>query len=217
MKDFTGYRNERIEVISLSHKANHSYYWNCKCDCGQEKIIQASNLKRTKSCGCLVHRIINGKKAKHRASNTRLYQTWVNMRRRCYDLNQDSYKNYGAKGIKVCDEWMYSFESFQEWAFISGYEEHLTVERIDYTGNYEPSNCKWIPLEKQTKNSSWNRFITYQGETKCVREWARDSRCVVSLYALEKRLATGWDEIEAITTPYLRIDKRTRPPGYFPK
>lgn len=89
----------------------------------------------------------------HGKSNTRLYSIWKHMRQRCYNSNKDSYINYGARGITICDEWLESFTSFETWALQNGYSDELTIDRIDVDGNYEPDNCRWTDLTTQAANT----------------------------------------------------------------
>ena len=89
----------------------------------------------------------------HNKSSTRLYSIWKHMKQRCYNPNKDSYINYGARGIIVCGEWKTSFTAFEKWAIQNGYKENLTIDRIDVTGNYEPSNCRWATALVQQANT----------------------------------------------------------------
>lgn len=108
----------------------------------------------------------------HGGANTRLYGVWSAMKERCGNPKNRSYKHYGARGISVCDEWANDFSSFRSWAMSNGYSENLTIDRIDFNGNYEPGNCRFVTTAMQNRNYSRNHFITYRGETKCVADWA---------------------------------------------
>ena len=102
----------------------------------------------------------------------RLYRIWTDMKRRCYDEKRSEYKNYGGRGIEICQEWKNSFEAFRNWATENGYTDELTIDRIDVNGNYEPSNCRWATLKEQANNMRTNTMITYKGETKTLAQWA---------------------------------------------
>ncbi|MBO7715855.1 MAG: hypothetical protein J6S85_19990 [Methanobrevibacter sp.] len=107
----------------------------------------------------------------HGQRHTKLYKVWEGMKRRCFNKNDHSYKHYGGKGIKVCKEWLH-FPPFFEWAKANGYKEGLTIDRIDSNGNYEPKNCRWVSHKVQNRNYSRNHMITYNGETRCLADWA---------------------------------------------
>jgi len=122
------------------------------------------------------------------------------MRERCSNPKNISYKNYGAKGVTVCDEWQ-DFATFREWAESHGYAPRLTIERHNGKGNYEPGNCSWETFAVQRRNVSNNINITAFGETKCVTDWAADPRCSIKKGALAMRIRKGWDAERAITDP----------------
>ena len=156
--DLTGQKFGRLTVL---HKYGHSgkeTTWFCKCDCGNVGVVIGRDLRsgNTKSCGCYHKERASEANTKHkglcRGHKENLYKRWESMKKRCTQPNCKSYKDYGGRGIKVCDEWLNDYNAFREWALNNGFEEHLTIERIDYNGNYEPSNCTWIPKCEQSKN-----------------------------------------------------------------
>lgn len=103
---------------------------------------------------------------------TRLYIRWQSMMGRCYCLGDGNYKNYGGRGISVCDEWK-DYSVFKLWALVNGYSDRLTIERIDNDGGYSPENCKFIPKGEQILNRRNTRWLTYNGETLCMSHWAK--------------------------------------------
>jgi len=124
------------------------------------------------------------------------------MKRRCYNPKNKRYKNYGGRGISVCDEWKDQFESFCDWAMSNGYSDELTLDRKDVNGNYEPSNCAWATRMEQMRNTTRNHYITAFGETKTMAEWAREFN--VSPDLIKDRLnKLHWSEEEAVSTPAL--------------
>ena len=102
----------------------------------------------------------------------KLYNVWKNMKSRCYDKNSDRYYTYGARGVKICEEWKNNFRVFAKWAYQNGWKVGLSIERKDHNGNYCPENCTFITMNEQARNKTSNVLVTYNGETKCVAEWA---------------------------------------------
>ena len=128
-----------------------------------------------------------------------LYNIWVNMRRRCDSEKCAEYKWYGARGIKVCDEWESNFITFFEWSLRNGWQEGLTIDRIDNDGNYEPSNCRWTTWEVQQNNRRDNNYITFEGRTQTVAQWAREIG--INRATIYRRLQAGWSIEETLTIP----------------
>lgn len=126
------------------------------------------------------------------------------MKCRCYTKSSEGYKKYGIKGIKICDEWRDNFEVFENWALSNGYSDELTIDRIDYTGNYEPSNCRWISIKEQAANKSSVRLISFNGETHTIPEWSRIMG--INYKCLYSRISTGWSIEDAFTKPIRQIN-----------
>ena len=105
-------------------------------------------------------------------ATTRLYNIWLHMKGRCYRKTDDHYKWYGAKGVRICDEWLNSFQAFHDWAISNGYEDHLTIDRVDCSGNYEPSNCRWVDHKTQCNNRKSNILLTINGKTHNIQQWS---------------------------------------------
>lgn len=120
---------------------------------------------------------------------------------RCYNPNRPKYKSYGARGITVCEEWKSSFKTFYDWAMGNGYQEELTIDRINNDGNYEPSNCRWSTWQEQSYNKTTSRFITYKGETKTVAEWSKIKG--IKRMTICSRLDKGWSVEKTLETPVL--------------
>ena len=150
----------RLIVIKKQGKYKKHTLWLCKCDCGKETIVsnQALRTGRTHSCGCLRKELmtVHGWSRKRK----RLYSIWINMKARCRDKNRKNYKNYGARGIKVCKEWAESFISFRNWALASSYQDNLTIDRINNDGNYEPDNCQWLTRIENIKKGDHHADIS---------------------------------------------------------
>lgn len=141
----------------------------------------------------------------HGMAKTRLYRCWIDMKQRCEWGKHKEYHRYGGRGISVCNEWK-TFESFMVWAMSNGYEDNLTIERIDNNKGYTPENCRWATRHEQSHNTNRNVMLTYNGETKCLSEWSRQiglSPCTV-----KERIDRGMSIDEVIETPkYKRLKK----------
>ena len=150
--DLTGQRFGKLTAIKrIGRDGERDSLWLLQCDCGNTCIKNISTVKRgdVTSCGC--------KYKPYDHSHERLHSVWHGMKARCYSKGNTSFKWYGALGVTVCDEWLNSFEAFTKWALENGYDEtaqrgQYTLDRIDPTGNYEPSNCRWISIAEQQSN-----------------------------------------------------------------
>lgn len=198
IKDLTNLIFGRLKVIEFAgiNKRNEAT-WLCECQCEKKtKIIVPGSLLRngtTKSCGCL-RRELSSKRAvlrntKHNQSRTKLYRTWNYMRQRTTNSKREDYKNYGARNIHICDEWL-DFENFKKWAISNGYQEGLTIERKDVNGNYCPENCCWIPFEKQASNKRNTIRIEFNGINLTLKEWS--DKLGINLNTLRTRYYRGY-------------------------
>jgi len=170
IKDLSGKRFEMITVLSKYIIRNKRVYWYCQCDCGKiflrrSDIIQRSDIK---SCGC--YQRINNKTIgiKHgdgsrKSKYHRLYICWQSMKNRCYNSKHKQFKDWGGRGITVCDEWLNDYNTFKKWALNNGYSDNLTLDRIKVNENYSPSNCRWITKIEQNKNTRKCKHILYNG------------------------------------------------------
>lgn len=166
-EDLTGKRYTRLLVIRrMPNDSRGRTRWLCRCDCGKEITAYAYSLKsgHTKSCGCYSHDLFVKNNTKHNAKHSRLYDIWCHMKERCYYPPYEHYDRYGGRGIKVCNEWEQDFSAFQTWALANGYSEHLTIDRINNDGNYEPANCRWISIQRQERNRCDTVFVLFRGQ-----------------------------------------------------
>lgn len=160
-KDLTGQRFGRLVVVERvqNHGKNMQARWLCVCDCGNETTALSDNLKRgyVTSCGCYRKEKTAECKTTHGMNRTRLHRIWIGMKNRCCNPNNAGFEYWGARGIKVCDDWKNDFQSFYEWAISNGYADNLSIDRIDPNGNYEPSNCRWATAHEQRINQRRNK------------------------------------------------------------
>lgn len=194
---------EQFDVVSLINKKKKTVL--CKCNCGNFFTCFAYDLtskKPIKNCGHCGKQIAYPIKAFRERKHTRIEQIYWNMIQRCYNKNNPNYKNYGGRGIKICDEWRSSIHCFQDWAFSHGYNENLTIERIDVNGNYCQENCTWIPRSEQQKNKRAIKKYEYNGKLLCLSDIASESGVKYSM--LQQRIKRGMSLENALTQPSRR-------------
>lgn len=212
--DLTGQRFGRLVVVSRAEDKEtkkkeikqHSKFWVCQCDCGNTIIVSTIHLKdgHTKSCGCWHDENSKTVGRTHGMAHTRLHGVWNSMLRRCYNPKNLKYKNYGARGITVCEEWK-QFINFYKWAMATGYDKNAeygecTIDRIDVNGNYCPENCRWTTNYEQMRNMTNNHWITYQGETHILADWVKILGEKGKTF--KNRIDRGWTVEEAMEIPY---------------
>ena len=149
--------------------------WNCLCECGNTKKVLEKNLLAglTKSCGCLHKELAKKANTKHGLWYNRIYKIWKSMHYRCKDGNKEEYKHYAGRGIAVCAEWD-DFDAFYKWAISNGYDDKLTIDRIDVNKGYSPENCRWVTQKIQTNNKRNNVRLEYQGKVKTMAQWSEE-------------------------------------------
>lgn len=164
IKDYTGERFGRLVALSraddyISPSGTRHVQWLCRCDCGNETVVDVCQLVggKTKSCGCLHKEKLETGNVVHGGRKDRLYKVYANMKNRCYNKNSKDYPYYGGRGICICEEWLDNYSAFKEWAYRSGYDEsackgECTIDRIDVDGDYSPKNCRWVDMATQSRN-----------------------------------------------------------------
>lgn len=222
--DLAGQRFGLWTVLSYAEKRGNYLYWNCRCDCGTERVVSGNNLKSGQStnCGCVRLKFLheelpkittkNGAQAK--GKRERLYGIYCDMKSRCYSETSHAYHNYGGRGITACDEWLgeYGYNHFRDWAYANGYDPEAprgqyTLDRIDVNGNYSPENCRWVDMQVQANNTRYNVRIEYNGETHTLAEWGRITG--IGRKNIRGRLQYGWSVERALTEP-VDITKRSK-------
>ena len=157
---------ENVQKTEEKSKDGHSLYIaNCKF-CGKQYKMRLIDLKGAKRC----------KHIKTGIKNIGILKIFISMKSRCYNENDKSFRFYGKKGIKICEEWLSNPKSFEKWSFENGYEKGLSIDRIDSSSDYSPKNCRWIPVEKNCKYKSTTIIINVDGEEKTGRDWAKELR-----------------------------------------
>lgn len=213
VRDYSGKKFNSLTVISYAYFDGELHRWNVICECGRKFLMASSKVSygKQKSCGCLAigaHKKSVTTHGQSRAINsrpTRIYTTWVSMIDRCANPDSSSWKNYGARGIKVCAEWL-SFETF--YADMGDPAPGMSIDRIDVNGNYEKSNCRWATVKEQANNRRTNRFIEHNGLTRTVSEWAEVLHLTKN--TLLGRLNRGMSAERALTAGDMRADPMRR-------
>ena len=210
--DMSGERYGKLVVLTQAGIQNKQMMWNCICDCGVRFVASGNSIRRGKtlSCGCVYKQSrpeIARKsiaKVKHGDSFERLYFVWNDIKSRCNNPNDISYKHYGARGIKVCEEWEKDYTAFKSWAILNGYNKNAkrgecSIDRIDVNGNYSPENCRWISSKEQCNNKTNTIFIEIGGIRKTTSEWAELTGLRRDL--IYSRYKRGWKGEEIISKP----------------
>lgn len=174
--------------------------WRWKCDCGNEIEVYAERVKsgNTKSCGCYEKEIASKISKTHGMSKTRIYHIYIGMKNRCNNQNTKIYKNYGGRGINICNEWNSEsgFENFYSWSIKNGYSDELTIDRIDNNGDYCPENCRWTTNKEQQRNKRNNTIIVYENKSYVLSELAEKTG--INGTTLQSRIKSGMSIEEAV-------------------
>lgn len=199
-----GMRRGRFVVLPEAESRNGKRYYKCLCDCGNIFYISSSYIhnKSVVSCGCR-RREVGRETGTHHMTNTRIYNEWCGIKRRCYCKSDPQYSNYGGRGISMCREWKNDFLQFYEWAMANSYDDSLSIDRIDVNGDYEPSNCRWTTQKIQANNTRTNVYVEYNGERLTLHQvYDKYSKNGVSYGLFHVRYRTkGWDIDRALTEP----------------
>jgi hypothetical protein len=201
--DLTGQQFERLTVISRAENTTTGKaQWYCECECDKKiVVVRGEHLRsgHTTSCGCIQKENAAKAQTVHSKSRSRIYRIWASLKKRIQNENNKNYKDYGGRGITICEEWESNFQAFNEWAISNGYTDNLTIDRIDNDKGYSPDNCRWITRKKQCNNKRNNSYITFRGSTKTLSEWAEEYGIQSSTILM--RLRRGWSIEKALTTP----------------
>ena len=180
----------RLTAVRFDHVGrNYQQCWLFECSCGNEKIIKVNGVKtgNTKSCGCLgVEKRLKAN-TKHGMAGTAIYSCWDSMIQRCLNQNHKSYKNYGGRGIKVCNKWL-KFENF--YKDMGKIPKGLSLDRIENNKGYYKSNCKFSTRKEQQNNTRQNHYLTHNSKTQTLAQWAEELN--LNYNTIAKRLRLGW-------------------------
>ena len=176
--------NRRFGKLTAKKKIEgYKARWLFQCDCGNERILCISQVihGKVKSCGCLLPEVQQNlvkRTTKHGDSAKKIHNIYVNMISRCTNPNHVAYKRYGDRGIKVCDEWLNSYEKFKEWAYSTGFNPNLkgikeqSLDRKNNDEGYSPSNCRWVNVKEQQRNRESVKKFPYKEEMYCMIEFS---------------------------------------------
>lgn len=209
--DLTGKVFGRLTVVKRAADRHKHVYWQCQCTCGNIVEIEGSSLKSGKStsCGCFGKEQRLAANTKHNLSHSRIKRIYYDMRSRCYDSNTPKFKNHGGRGIVVCEEWMgeHGLEVFYDWAIKNGYQENLSIDRIDNNGNYSPDNCRWATTEEQNFNRRNNRLFEINGMSKHAKDWCAEYNVNINTFwQRDRKGLTGQDLIAPVKNRRKKIN-----------
>jgi len=200
--DKRGKKYGRLTPIRIVGKDKRNYMiWECNCDCGNIVYISSGSLRKngTKSCGCLNDEVRKSgdNRRTHGDWGTRLYRIWKAMHTRCYNPHSKDYKNY--KKISICDEWINDFPAFKIWALENGYDDSLSIDRIDPYGDYCPDNCRWSDSITQANNKTNTRKVVICGVEYTLSEACK--KYGIGKWLFYQRIKKGMSVEEAFITP----------------
>jgi len=201
--DLAGQRFGHLTAIERAESAIDGHaQWRVRCDCGKEKIVRGNHLTSGKiqSCGCLQKKIASVVNITHGDTRDyqtpRLYRIWANMKQRTSNPNHNKYLYYGGRGIRVCREWWNRYVAFRDWALCHGYNDSLSIDRIDNDKGYFPENCRWANQKEQCRNNHRNHLLTIGKETLTLIEWS--IKTGINESTLRSRLKCGQSPEQAL-------------------
>lgn len=195
----------RLTVGSLGPSTKHGKRrWHCVCECGAKVLVVGAQLTsgHTTSCGCFARDLARTTKLKHGRAGTPEYHAWWNMIARCTNPENAYYRDYGGRGIRVCERWLNSFESFLEDVGERPGVGYSLDRYPDQNGNYEPENVRWATANQQCRNLRTNVLLTLNGKSATAAEWAEITG--LSAITIATRRKRGWSDERALTTPAQR-------------
>lgn len=200
-KDIEGQRYGRLVVIGHLGVVKGNRHWLCQCDCGELRSTQISALKsgKTQSCGCMAREMTSERSVTHGMTMSPEFNVWCSMKKRCNNPSHKSYKDYGGRGIRVCERWLNSFENFLSDVGERPSPKHSLDRFPDQNGNYEPDNVRWATIKEQQRNRRSNTLLTFNGVTLTIIEWSE--RTGLSKGCISMRIGYGWSVDKILTKP----------------
>lgn len=202
LKDLSGQMYGRLTVIRrIIINDKPRTYWSCTCSCGNTVVVWGDSLRKgtTRSCGCFMRERAVETNTTHGLKDHPLYQMWNGMKQRCSNPRNPKYKNYGGRGIQVCDRWL-DFSNFIE--DMGEAPQGMSINRINNDGNYEPSNCQWATPKEQSNNQRSNRVLEFNGKKQTLAQWAEELN--INYGTLLDRLNEEWSIEDALTTSVIK-------------
>lgn len=194
-----GSKFNRYTVIGNPFRGkNKRWYVSCECECGTIKDVMCQSIVsgHIKSCGCFNKELKRKGNTTHGMSRTGAWKSYQYMITRCLNKNNHAYKNYGAKGVTICDRWLSGFELF--YKDMGDRPNGYSLDRIDPKGNYSPENCRWADNHTQSNNKRLSRKVECNGVVKTISEWAEETG--IDMATISERISNGWDIDKALST-----------------
>lgn len=209
LKDYAGETFGRLIAVSLVEREDkwNDHKWLFKCQCGNEKVAGIKQVRsgHTSSCGCLASEVVVKRNTSHGLSkNSATYRSWKDMRARCNSPSNSDFKDYGGRGVSICDRWN-DFGAF--FADMGERPTGTTLDRIEVNGNYEPSNCRWATASQQANNKRSNHVIEYRGQKRTLLQWCGEFG--IDHSKARYRLKMGWALDDVFSAGDFRIAKNT--------
>ena len=196
------FENWTVLEHDIERSVDRKTFYICECKCGTNRSVRADVLRngRSISCGCLKKEMLRERVTTHGMTKTPLHNVWIALKDRCTNPNNQRFKYYGGKGVKVCEEWKHDFQKFYDFAIENGWKKGLTIDRMDNDGDYSPENCHFITNRKQQLNKSNNNRVTINGETLTIKEWCDKSG--INRNTFVWRLRNGWQGNALLKTDF---------------
>lgn len=189
--NIVGQRFGKLTVIELADRVvsggRDRIAFLCVCECGKRKVITSDSLRfgKTKSCGCVTRDLTIKRSTTHGLRHHPLYEIWFNIKSRCYNSSNKRFKDYGGRGISICQEWTIDFKVFYDWCISNGWHKGIQLDRENNDGNYEASNCRFVTPKVNNNNKRNSVHITYENSVKTLSEWAE--YLGISTYKVRKK------------------------------